>query len=462
MKKSLLSATIAAFAVPITATNPHPALGGYQPASNVIEHSQMVYDVADITQQVNLEDMTTARSIYAEGRYSCKGPTKEMARKFKAFVEQDTVDEKLRGQAFFDSFTGGTGPTGATEVLGPIPGAGRLSLPENFYDSHLEDAFAGTGDFAGVSLKMRQVFIKKGILGVLALYANYELESAINKANASNTDDASGAPHAWDEGWAFYYGSHPAGDGGKWSAWEFAYKRDFDYTNDVNGTTVATATKVTDEILPHFRQGLKGARTGDVPMMIEARNNIYRLLALTSIRAALKYAYKAQYDGTTASYSDEYHMEAWAYFLAAAGWIEQAKSGAAATVLSLLDFKKTEAQLDSNLYCAVKAALIPAYEPLGLDCEKVGVWKDLPASVSCSNLPSCPATVTLPQGLASYDFSTDSTAGSNVDCGYPLDGTTSTTTITSDGDTMSSAQSMATPLGLLLALAIASCGAFKL
>eukprot|EP00971_Amphidinium_carterae_P158565 3143371-Amphidinium_carterae.1 len=55
--------------------SPHMALGEYIPASNIIEHSQMVFDVADITEAVGDEDMTTVSTIYGSGRYSCKGTT---------------------------------------------------------------------------------------------------------------------------------------------------------------------------------------------------------------------------------------------------------------------------------------------------------------------------------------------------------------------------------------------------
>jgi hypothetical protein len=118
-------------------------------------------------------------------------------------------------------------------------------------------------------------------------------------------------------------------------------------------------------------------------------------------------------------YSDEYHMEAYAYFLSAAGWIEQAHSGAAATVLGLLDYTLAETDLDANVYCAVREALIPAYAALGLDCDDVGVWKDLPdtpASICPDQVAVCPSGSTLPTGHATYAPLTDTTAGSNVAC----------------------------------------------
>ncbi|KAL9139578.1 CAP-Gly domain [Amphidinium carterae] len=431
--------------------SPHAPLGEYVPASNVIEHSQMVFDIADITAAVGDEDMDTVSSVYSAGRYSCKGTT--TARTLKGFVEQATVDSKLKGEAFFDSFTNGAGPDAA---LGAIPGDGRLELADAFWDIHMEAAIAGTGVFSDASLAMRKMFLKKGVLGILTMYTTHELESAISKANDNNIDDASGAPHAWDEGWAFYYGIYPD-SAGKYSAWEFAWKRDLDFAYDSSDNMVSGATVVSEEIRYHFTHGLMASRAGDVDAMIEARNNIYRLLALTSIRAALKYAYQAQY-GNGGGYSEDYHMEGWVYLLAGAGWIEQAKSGTASAALGLLDYSLTSDQLDSDLYCAVQAALIPAYEALGLDCAKVGTWKSLPGSVSCSNLPACPDTDPLPQGLTSYAFKTDTIAGANVDCGGVAltdHGTMTTTMMTTAADEDANIAAGLSALSALLVLPVA-------
>jgi hypothetical protein len=408
-----LKSLVAAVGVTLCAgANPHTALGGYTPVSNVVEHSQIVYDIKDITMAANELEWANAKTIYQNGRYSCKSLSS--VRNLQAFVNAATVESKLKGMAFFDSFTGGTGPAASHGV---IAGNGRLDLPLTFWDDFVIGALDGTGDFVGLSDTMRKTAVKKGILGVLTMYTTRELESAISKAVAGETADTQAA-HAWDEGWAFYYGAllEDGAYKGKYSAWEFTMKRDSDYGVDSNNNVVAAAVEGKSLILSYFRQGLKASRndTLSVTEMIAARDNIYRILALSSIRAALKYAYTTQASG----YSAEYHMEAYAYFLAGAGWIEQASPGAASTVLDLLDFKKTENQLNSTLYCAVKAALIPAYAPLGLDCEMVSTYKKL-GNVSCTSLPACPATAAaLPSGLGTYEFNTDTSADSNIDCPY--------------------------------------------
>jgi len=408
----LIASVLVGFFTRCYGANPHSSLGGYQPVSTVIEHAQIVHDIMDITTAASSGDFTTAKTIYTQGRYSCKSTSE--ARTLQGFVNAATVTSKLTGQAFFDSFVDGDGPS---NPKGPIPGTGRLTLATSFWDDFMLGALDGTGNFVSISEDMRKMAVKKGVLGVLTMYVARELESAISKADSGSTSDTSGAPHAWDEGWAFYYGSHTTA--GKYSAWEFAKKRDLDYAYDSNGDRVSGTVEVKVDILQHFLEGLKASRTDtlDLAQLVTSRDNIYRLLALTSIRAGLKYAYKMQNP-----YSADYHMECYAYFLAAAGWIQQAadsSTGAAKAVLDLVDFTLAEGSLNSDVYCAVKDALIPIYSSLGLSCEMVGTFKSI-GSKTCAGLTSCPTGVTsLPTGLASFtvDDPDDQTAGDNVDCG---------------------------------------------
>eukprot|EP00972_Heterocapsa_arctica_P028241 4153655-Heterocapsa_arctica.AAC.1 len=265
------------------------------------------------------------------------------------------------------------------------------------------------------------------------MYIPYELESAITKAINNQTADGE-APHAWDEGWGFYYGAHHSA-AGAFSSWEFTKKRDLDFCWDTANQPVSGTAEGTAKVLEYFMQGEEAARAGDVETMVAARNNIYRVFALSSIRAALKYSEQMLYSASGEyRYSDEYHMEAYTYFLAAAGWVEQASPNAGKDVLALLDFKRNYTASDSTLFCQVRAKLIRAYASLGLDCDLVGEWKSHNAT-STTNCASpypaaCPdASATMPAGETGY-APTDSTApvGSNVDCGSPFVTTTVTTT----------------------------------
>lgn len=377
--------------------NPHARLGPYQPVSNVIEHAQSVLDVRDIGAELGEGHFEHAKEIYTGGKHSCKSPTK--TRTVQGFVSAATTEQKLQDKVFYQGFT-------------------DLGLAPGFWDELITSAFDGTGDFQGASDLARKTAIKKSLLGALTMYSAYELEAAIAKAEEPEKREDAVAPHAWDEGWAFYYGPVQK-TMGKYSPWEFSWKRDLDFAYK-NNERVEGAVEVSELIDDYFKAGLKAVRTAtyNATEAAAARDNIYRLLAVSSIRAALKYAYKATHNKEgAASYSDEYHVEGYTYFLAAAGIVEKASPGTGAQVLGMLALNKTSAELGPGLYCDVKKALVPAYGPLGVDCALVGEWKDLPESMSCEDVPSCPSGATLPAGAAGYlpeDAST--AAGEDVAC----------------------------------------------
>jgi len=190
---------------------------------------------------------------------------------------------------------------------------------------------------------MRQYAVNKGILGVLTMYTTHEMESATSKFNAGQTGDTQ-APHAWDEGWAFLYGSMGSGAS---SAWEFSYKRDSDFTFNSAGVAVAGTASASTLLDNYFREGQAASQAagGSIATMISSAKNIYRMLTLSSIRAALKYSYFAMKWCSRQSIL----MEGYAYFLAAAGWFEQASPGTGTAVLALMDYTTTPA---ANLYPA--------------------------------------------------------------------------------------------------------------
>merc|ERR1740129_742018 len=126
---------------------------------------------------------------------------------------------------------------------------------------------------------MRKYAINKGVLGVATMYAAHEMESAISKAAAGETTDDK-APHAWDEAVAFYYGDKVKG---KNSAWEFTWKRDLDFAQTTAGVKTG-AVEGSVLIMNYFREGLKASQAGNVTQMIDSRNNIYRLWAMSAIR----------------------------------------------------------------------------------------------------------------------------------------------------------------------------------
>jgi len=414
--KVLISLAAATYGV--EGANPFPPLGPYTPVSNVMEHSQMVFDIKDITTAAKAGEWATAKAIYTGGRFSCKSTTSQ--RTLQGFVSSSTATAKLSGEAFFTSFTSGTGP--ASPKWSSL-GSGRLGLAIDFWDALMMSALDGTGSLSGTSAdvtSMRTYAVTKGVLGILTMYTTHEMESAISKVAAGTvTDDK--APHAWDEGWAFLYGSMGSGAS---SAWEFSKKRDSDFTVDSSAAAVAGTISASTMLDDYFRAGLVASRVGgSITDLVAAAKNVYRMLALSSIRAALKYSYMTQ----KSSYAAADHMEGYAYFLAAAGWVEQASPGTGKAVLALLDPTKTPA---ANLYCNVKKELVAAYAPLGLSCAMVGTYKKFGTTgytePTCTGVPACPSNVaTLPTGVTSEAaLDTTQTCSGNVDCTTALPSTT--------------------------------------
>ena len=74
-------------------------------------------------------------------------------------------------------------------------------------DAHIMAALDGTGDFEGTSDTVRYQGVAKLTANMaMVAYTIHELNTAVGKADAGNVDNDTGAPHNWDEGWAFFHG----------------------------------------------------------------------------------------------------------------------------------------------------------------------------------------------------------------------------------------------------------------
>ena len=143
--------------------------------------------------------------------------------------------------------------------------------------------------------------IKKGAnYQAVWMYVLHELEDAIGdcKANDITANDGTptgGAPHAWDEGWAFYAGSQVAAtaadsvtDDGT-LIWELAEKRGSDF-NTQHSTGPAT---VNVNLLAEFIAGrdlIINAKCTEAEPIID---NIITQMSIPLIQGTLKYAYSS-------------------------------------------------------------------------------------------------------------------------------------------------------------------------
>lgn len=359
----------------VKASIAYPLIGTYMPVSDVLEHSQINLDIKAFEAALagDSPDYAAAKAIYENGGgNSCKSATN--GRSLHGFATKD-----LTGESFADAFYGS-------------------GLAKDFWNTWFLAGLAGTGDWSGLSRTKRVTSLKKGVMGLVTFYASHELEAAIVKAAGSSGPSDSGSGHAWDEGWAFYYGT----DGTK-APYEVAGKRD---SNFPDGAQVHTA------IVPYFNKGLIAVRDGTYSDA-EAKANrdiIYKMWAVTYLRAAYKYL-----EISERSYSDKAHAEGYAYFMAIDGWIASKSTEAASaaqTMRTALAITKTS--ISSGTYCAAKAAMEAVYPHLGIDCSIMGNWTDSSATlISC---PTCSApTVTLAAG-ASAVAAVSGSNGADVTC----------------------------------------------
>jgi hypothetical protein len=367
---------------------------GYMPVSDVTEHAAIIADVTLMFEKLGTSSLE-AGGIYAQakciyesgGGNSCKSAS--TPRTLQGFATKD-----LTGETYADKFY-----------------ASGWAI--NFWDIRISAALDGTGTYAGLSDTKRVTSIKKATMGLLTYYASHELEAAIDKAAVADTRSDAASGHAWDEGWAFYRG--PAEDGGD-TPWEVAGKRD---SNFPDGTVVATA------IVPYFNAGLIAVRsaTYDATAAEYARDVIYKMWAITYLRAALKYL-----EISETTYGDKAHAEGYAYWMAIDGWWNSYDSASATSMREALDITKTS--IASGTFCATKALMEAAYPSVGIDCGMVGTFED--STITCSGTTTesisvdsttdsattgtCSApTVTFNAG-ASMVAALDDVAGSDITC----------------------------------------------
>ena len=249
---------------------------GYTYASNVDNHRALMKDLCDIKSAASSDggyDFATAKDIYTNGKNAEKSDGS-----FRTLAGFAAADGKNHG---YDSYYNMSGSVG----------------------QHIMDAMEGTGDFTDTSDTVRYQGIAKltANMGMVA-YTIHELNSAVAKADAGNVDNDSGAPHNWDEGWAFFHG--PEED---WSC-SPAYtmkKRAADYGTETDGVSNAL-TATTDAMV----SGLAALQAEDSAGYTAATDTVVKNLIITYSQATLKYASKMD----NADSGEKYQVEGYAFW----------------------------------------------------------------------------------------------------------------------------------------------------
>lgn len=300
--------------------------GGYRYVSDVSAHRLVTADVCEIKEALDAEpvDWGAVEAVYDEGGNS---------------VNSDGSVRTLAGFAAAED-----GPEGL--------------------DGSIRQAIDGSGPLADASESVRAQIVEKGIQNhLLVAWTVDELDGALAKAEAGDLDPAGGAPHNWDEAWAFYHGAAPG-----CAPWATANSRAANFgTVGADGETA----RANEAIVDAMNTGRDALVDGDVDGARAAADEVVRNLVVTYSQAAIRYATFVP-DDVAADDLDgaaEHRAEGLAFFRA----IEHLVAEAGADVEAIEAVFDLEAELGSTGGGdEVSAALAPAWEALGIDADDIG------------------------------------------------------------------------------------------
>ena len=310
-------------------------MGAYTPLSDVASHARVVLDVCDINALLPTDgpiDYAAIKQIYEEGGNSVKGDGS--IRTIAGFARSE------RDEAIWNDYV-------------------SYYDDRRWLDTFTMSAIDGTGAFAGEPDLVRRQGIQKGIQNqIMIAYAIHELVVALNKAADGNFDVDSGAPHNWDEGWAFYHGDAPG-------CGPYA-------TADKRGGNFGTGSAVNDALAAAFTTGVEALAAGDEPAARAASEEIVRQITITYLQATIRYANKidsalAKGDTGSARISQ---AEGWALYRVIEPLVAGVSHQVAAAVASRLDLSMGDPQ--PGTAGMVMGALPSVYAGLGINPGDIG------------------------------------------------------------------------------------------
>ena len=205
---------------------------------------------------------------------------------------------------------------GSVRTIGGFAAAeGKKHGSDTFYgtatplDDFVSGALNGTGVWEGEADAVRKQGVQKGIMNqTMIAWVIHELNSATDKAADGNFDAAKGAPHNWDEAWAFYHGVAP--DCGPFKT---AEKRAGDF-----GTTGADGESAlaNEGLLQAMNDGRDALLAGDASAAATASQEAQKHVFITYAQATIKYTSKVYSDleaGDTEA-ARVHQAEGWAFF----------------------------------------------------------------------------------------------------------------------------------------------------
>jgi len=200
-------------------------IAGYEPQSEVVEHSEIDLDVQEIisllpaadsgdlnncdncdweTDAVYIANLAEARDIWLNGKYSAKTTSNRSIAGFSSGAEdKNSGNDATRDVMYRDN--------SYISVMNEYWESKSLNKYTWGYDI-IDAAFSGItiGDinFGTVGDDFRREVIQKGIVYLNVFpYVIWEMQDAVNDCNNGNVTFNDNSVHAWDEAVAFYTGS---------------------------------------------------------------------------------------------------------------------------------------------------------------------------------------------------------------------------------------------------------------
>jgi len=309
---------------------------GYEYVSDVDGHRLVVADICEINDLLPTDaeiDFAAVETIYRDGVNSVNSDGS--IRSIGGFAARD--DRNPAHQEFFGSLT-------------PL-------------DDFVTEALEGTGAFDGESDLVRRQGVQKGIQNqVMVAWVIHELNTALDKAADGDIDPGSGAPHNWDEGWAFYHGSEPG-----CSPFATANSRAANF--DTQGSDGATAA-ANELFLEAMISGRDALVAGDLATAEASTADVLKALAITYSQATLRYAQVVEddLDEGDGDAARIHQAEGWAFSRVMAPYF----AGRGADMAVIDAYYSLDNEPAAGGFAIIEAALQPMWDALGITAADIG------------------------------------------------------------------------------------------
>lgn len=315
------------------AVTPSGAIGRYQPVSDVAPHARMSLDLCEINALLDAKpiDYAGVAAIYRSGKHSDE--SEGVKRTLGKFAGEGRAAEDTLGRY--------------ERYLGP-----------RWLDGFVGDALGGTGPFAGASDAVRRQALRIAVRDqIMVAWALHELDAAVDKAAKGSFTKKSGAPHNWDEVYAYYHGEKP--ECGPYA------------TADARGKEFGIGGAVNRGIFVAMYEGQKALLAKSAVGARTARDEVKRQITIGYLQSIIKAASEMD-TALAAGKPDDARIrqtEGWAYYRVIEPLIAAVNTTTAQALAGIFDLA---APPTAGSAAKVTRALSAAYGPLRISPSDIG------------------------------------------------------------------------------------------